>query len=131
MICGSISSDFMYHRLEITYISSDSFLDQFCDSFPCQNNGNCENFYILGKFVQKCICRFGFTGQFCENSKSFTSYFSTIIYVIAITSEKYPLLFCYLIYSSKPLHFIGLTTIYTYYILLLFHLVLFKIDNLS
>ncbi|KAL3881494.1 hypothetical protein ACJMK2_027926 [Sinanodonta woodiana] len=32
-----------------------------CDSFPCQNGGNCTN--TLGSFI--CHCQTGFTGQIC------------------------------------------------------------------
>jgi hypothetical protein len=35
----------------------------FCSKEPCQNNGTCR---MIGKYEGKCICRPGYSGQFCE-----------------------------------------------------------------
>ena len=42
------------------------FLDiDDCASFPCENNGSCED----GIDVYTCNCTFGYTGKQCETSK--------------------------------------------------------------
>ena len=36
---------------------------EFCSKEPCRNSGTCK---MIGKYEGKCICKPGYSGQFCE-----------------------------------------------------------------